>query len=128
MDSVEFEEPDAGMDRTEVVCFMLDIRFPRRREAVFTFTLSNSSTAILGEDFDAPYIFNITIPDMIYSRYDLNNRMPFCVDVTIIGDDDMEADKTIVYYVVAEEEEDSVVFRNGTDNFEITIRDNDGKQ
>ena len=121
LSNVNIIEPDLGENETVEVCFNVEFNLPRRRDAVFNFTFSSSSTAIPGVDFYPQYL-EIRVP--AYINY---NDTRHCFNITIVGDIDEEGDETIVFDVLARAEEDLVVFPPNSSAFVITLVDVLGK-
>ena len=121
LSNVDIIEPDLGENETVEVCFNVEFNLPRRRDAVFNFTFSSSSTAIPGVDFYPQYL-EIRVP--AYINY---NDTRHCFNITIVGDIDEEGDETIVFDVLARAEEDTVVFPPNSSAFVITLVDVLGK-
>ena len=121
LSNVDIIEPDLGENETVEVCFNVEFNLPRRRDAVFNFTFSSSSTAIPGVDFYPQYL-EIRVP--AYINY---NDTRHCFNITIVGDIDEEGDETIVFDVLARAEEDMVAFPPNSSAFVITLVDVLGK-
>ena len=121
LSNVDIIEPDLGENETVEVCFNVQFNLPRRRDAVFNFTISSNSTATPGVDFNPQYL-EIRVPAYIYS-----NDTRHCFNITIIGDIDEEGDETIVFDVLAQAEEDLVAFPLDSSAFVITLMDVLGK-
>jgi hypothetical protein len=114
LSDVNVTEPFQGENRTETVCFNVNLNLPRLRDAIFTFNASNLSTATPGLDFYPTYLV-ITIPASF------TNNTSYCVNLTILGDGLLEDDEVIVFNVAAIAEEDMVLPPNTP--FLVTIVD-----
>lgn len=94
---------------------------PRNRDSVFMITVSNISIAVLGVDFE-PLLANITIFSDIAEEEYIQ-----CVNISIVGDDEVEDDELIVLDVRALSEKDSVESVDDSSSLIVTVVDNDGK-
>ena len=99
------------------LCFAANVPQPLGREAVFEFVISNTSTAIIFEDY-TPNITSpfLTIPPLFSGRFFT------CVVLQIIGDNDVEGNEVIVSDLVPLSPQDSVA---NDSTLVITIIDND---
>jgi hypothetical protein len=112
-------EGDDGENTTARVCFTATLNQPRSRNSVFELTVSSLSTATLGVDFVVPLV---VVPADFQGEVYMA-----CVNITIIGDDEVEADEMVVFVVVALTQDNIVVSADGSNFVEMTIIDNDGK-
>ena len=110
-------EGDDGDTAANHTCFTVTLNQPRTRDVVFALTVSNTSTATPGVDFELSDA-NITItPEIVEEEY------MACVYLTIIGDNDVEDDELIVIEVTALADQDRVY---GSNYIRAMIIDNDG--
>lgn len=117
----EFDVTEEEYSTIVTMCFTAQLNQPRMRDAVFKFSISNSSTAT-NEDFflNSP---NITIGTAVFGPYMV------CVDVTILGDDVFENDEVAVLNIIPVAEQDRVEFQfSNSSSLLINIFDNDGMQ
>ena len=117
---IDVQEPDEGVNYTVATCYQANVTQMRIREAVFVFTLLNSSTATDMVDFDSdrdtPYY--IIIPVGFYGIF------RECANLTIIGDDIIEQNEVIEYELVPRSARDSI---EPQPLLIINILDNDGE-
>ncbi len=103
-------------------CFTAELDRPLfTRDAVFEFILSNLTTATFGVDF-IPNTNNsfLTIPATFSGRFEE------CIEVFIIGDNDIETDEVVVYDLIPLSSLDTVLFPSGASSLVINILENDG--
>ena len=113
-------EEDLGNSTTAASCFEASLEQPLNRIAVFLLIQSISSTATNGLDF-FPVAPVITVPG------DFVGEFVTCANFTIIGDNLIEDNETIVFDVVPQVAIDRVQFPENTSSVIVNILDNDGK-
>ena len=115
-------EPDVRETVNVTACYTASILQPLERDAEFEFVLiSENSTATLSLDFFVPELDRpvLVIPSGEAGEYFR------CINVTIIGDDEVEGDEVAVYELVPVDDRDAVLFPSDTMEIVITIIDND---
>lgn len=90
---------------------------PRRRDATFEFSLSDSTTASAND-----FIFNITANTLIIPT-GFNGSYITCVEVIIIGDARVESNETVVLDLRPLSDLDRVEFSGRSNSLNINILD-----
>ena len=102
-------------------CFSSEVDIPLIRDAVFLLSLSNSSTAIIEQDF-VPESSLIAVPTNFSGFFEM------CLNITIIDDSIVEAEEIIAYDLLPLSELDTVLFPGNLSSIEFIIIDKDGKK
>ncbi len=116
-------EPDSGANQTVSVCFESQINRPLFRSALFILIPSTSTTAMPDVDFFLNSSMYIIIPR------GFNGTYRDCINVVLIGDDEVEDNEIIEFVIATTTSTDNVVYvyPENASSVVIYIADNDGK-
>lgn len=117
-------EPDMGDIELIEACFEVQLNRTLNRDAIFELVESNLTTAELMTD----YYINVS-STLLTIPAGSRGYLRECFNFTILGDDTIEDDETIVYSIRPLSELDTVEFpQSSNSSLTVNIIDNDGKQ